>query len=332
MIENKSIEQKLEELTSKLDSLEVKSDKFQEISLKLNTLESKSNFLESILFNIKDLVNELVPQIARLSLSHSEEQPSLGSIEEIRGSNIINLNSFKRNGKFSQNGEQGILDALYQYITPDGFVIEFGAADGIFCSNTAHIWSDKKTEALLIEADDFCFSKLKTNTENYENVKIEHSIVKNIDDYTNKVADVISIDIDGYDYFVALKMETKHKIVIIEYNPTVPPHVEMVPSFPAQGASARSITLMMEKKGYSLVACTKTNLFFLLGDHKDKFETRLEVLFDYSSLNYIVTTFNGLYQMVGDWGYGMESYANLELKSLNGNKVIFNSISEGESE
>lgn len=228
---------------------------------------------------------------------------------------LINLNDFKSNdGGYSQYGEVGILNKLLPQIKdPSGFVIEFGAADGLFCSNTAHLWKNGY-DALLIESDNDLFESLKNTTKGYRKVSALHAEVENIDDYTSRVADICSIDVDGPDYFIAFKMQVKHKIVIVEYNPTCPPHVDMVGRRPLQGSSAKSICHVMTNKGYTLVAATKTNLFFLRGDHTDKFEHRLEKLFDYSSLNYCVTSFNGCYDMIGEWDFGMEVPANLNLQ------------------
>lgn len=231
---------------------------------------------------------------------------------------MICVNDHKRNF-YSQGGEDGIVEFLYDYISPTGFVIEFGAADGTFFSNTAHRWMDlQDTDALLIEGDSERYANLESLARSYHRVVTENSYVYNIDDHTTRVADVCSIDVDGDDYHIVERMQTPHQIVIVEHNPTAPPHVEMIGvEGTMYGSSARSLELLMNHKGYTLVAATKTNLIFLYGDHRDKFETQLDRLFDHGALNYVVTSYDGLYDMIGEWGYGFERPADLRLKGRN---------------
>lgn len=229
---------------------------------------------------------------------------------------MINVNDYKKN-VYSCGGEDGIIEFLLKDMESEqsGFVIEFGAADGFHCSNTARLWHDLRShEALLIESDAALYEKLIGATLNCK-VDTRCAQVVNIDDFTDLVADVCSIDVDGNDYHIAYRMQTPHKIVLIEHNPTVPPHVEMTGiENTLYGSSALTITNLMEGKGYTLVAVTKTNLVFLHGDHRDKYVSDLATLFDYSSLNYVVTSYDGYYDTIGEFGYGYNRPANLRLR------------------
>ena len=228
----------------------------------------------------------------------------------------MNCNDYKSN-TYSCGGEDGIIEFLLTKIEPRliNFVIEFGAADGFHCSNTAKLWKDGvNCDALLIESDLDLYHKLVENTNAYERVVRQNEFVVNIDDFTTRVADVCSIDVDGNDYHIAERMQTPHKIVIIEHNPTIPPHVEMVGiEGTMYGSSAKSIDRLMTAKGYTLVAVTKTNMIFLYGDHRDEFVSDLDVLFDRSSLNYVVTSYDGIYDYIGEFGYGFSRPGNLRL-------------------
>lgn len=232
---------------------------------------------------------------------------------------MINVNDFKSD-TYSCGGEDGIIEFLLTQINQTGFVIEFGAADGFHCSNTARLWHDLGShEALLIEANPDLYEKLEMKVGNNPNVTTDQAFVWNIDDHADRIADVCSIDVDGNDYQIAERMGVPHQIVVIEYNPTVPPHVEMIGiEDTLYGSSARSIMNMMFQKGYTLVAVTKTNLFFLWGAHGDKFVTDLPTLFDYSSLNYIVTSYDGFYDTIGEFGYGYNRPANMRLRGRMG--------------
>lgn len=231
---------------------------------------------------------------------------------------MINVNDYKWN-YFSQNGEDGIIAFLLTQIEQEHYVIEFGAADGFFFSNTAALWATGEYDALLIEADEFLHDELVQATADFPRVQTQCALVTNIDNHTNRVADVCSIDIDGDDYQVADRMKISHKIVIVEHNATVPPHIGMV-NFPGSGhgSAALSVKELMEGKGYTLVAATKTNSFFLHGDHRDKYVTDLEVLFDRSGLNYVVTAYDGSYEMIGDFGYSINKPVNLLLEGHRG--------------
>lgn len=231
---------------------------------------------------------------------------------------MINCNDY-RDDVYSGGGEDGIVAYLLTQIERTNFVIEFGAADGYHCSNTAALWRDGNVRALLIEANAEHFEKLRRNTAGYTSIEARCAYVTNIDEFTTEVADVCSIDVDGNDFHIAARMNVPHKIVLVEHNPTVPPHVEMVGIENTQyGSGALSIKLLMEHKGYTLVAVTKTNMIFLYGDHHDRFVTDLDVLFDRSSLNFVVTSYDGLYDTIGEFGYGYGRPANLRLKGREG--------------
>jgi hypothetical protein len=231
---------------------------------------------------------------------------------------MINVNDYKSN-VYSCGGEDGIIEYLLGYLDLQnrltGFVIEFGAADGFHCSNTARLWKDLEShEALLIEADSALYEKLEAAVGSRSHVTTDQALVVNIDEHTDRVADVCSIDVDGNDYYIASRMQTPHQIVVIEHNPTVPPHVDMAGiENTLYGSGALTITKLMESKGYTLVAVTKTNLVFLHGNHKDRFVSDLPTLFDYSSLNYVVTSYDGLYDMIGEFGYGLNRPVDLRL-------------------
>lgn len=96
------------------------------------------------------------------------------------------------------------------------------------------------------------------------------------DNHAPEQIDVLSIDIDGYDYHVwdALQ-DYRPRIVIIEYNPSIPndivvinPHKEDI----FTGSSAAALVELGRRKGYSLIAVTQTNLLFIVNEEYDKLE------------------------------------------------------------
>ncbi len=191
---------------------------------------------------------------------------------------------------YSQHGEDGVIEKLFSYIPAEShtnFIIEFGAHDGIKMSNSRFL-IEKKWNAFLIEADQRLFKKLKKvyplKGEYNQQVKILNSFVtvENInqlflDAKVPKDFSVLSIDVDGIDYYLWEKCEFKPALVIIECNPIIPPDQTYVVSkekayeysgTSKEGASFKSLVQLGKQKNYSLVyvELVGSNLFFLRND------------------------------------------------------------------
>ncbi len=78
---------------------------------------------------------------------------------------------------------------------------------------------------------------------------------------------MLSIDIDGNDYHVwQAAVDYKPKVVVIEFNPTIPKTVEFIQPRDfqiTQGSSLMSINKLAKLKGYELVSTTKANAIFV---------------------------------------------------------------------
>ena len=87
-------------------------------------------------------------------------------------------------------------------------------------------------------------------------------------------------------------------MIIIEFNPTVPPHIEMVQEMGEyMGASSLSIINLAKQKGYKPIHITEVNLFFISDEifELGLFEEfDLESQFDKSHLVNVITTFDGI--------------------------------------
>jgi len=122
----------------------------------------------------------------------------------------------------SQNGEEGILEFILEKIGMTNKVsVEFGASDGVKLSNTAYFREHHGFHRILIEGGEW---GNKTNGE-----KIVHSLVSpdNINELLRQeecpdVYDLLSLDIDGDDYWVWKVMEPKARVVILEYHCGIP--------------------------------------------------------------------------------------------------------------
>ena len=109
---------------------------------------------------------------------------------------------------------------------------EFGASDGINSSNTRNLIEQRGFTGLYIEGNPHVFPALVKNTSHFTGVKCRQGFVRHTDDYKDlwlntyiddaglpHDLDVLSIDIDSYDYQVWEKFSYSPKIVIIETNP-----------------------------------------------------------------------------------------------------------------
>lgn len=141
---------------------------------------------------------------------------------------------------FSQNGEDGIISFLFQKLQiKKGLILEVGAHNGVWCSNTRNLYVNNfDFKALLIEGNNSFFSELQQNTNQFNNVEITNDYISTISEDTKSIDSIIdkskfnsetfvlaSIDIDGSDYEVWKNLKAKPIIVIIE----VPIFLEVVP-------------------------------------------------------------------------------------------------------
>ncbi len=192
---------------------------------------------------------------------------------------------------FSQNGEDGILEEIFRRIgTTNRFFCEFGVQANennslyLLVKGWRGAWlegsAEQVTELQRIMAPQIHNGQLALRqafitAENIEGLFRELQVPADLD--------LLSIDIDGNDYWVWKALTAyRPRVVSIEYNPIFPPHVPWVMKYNPthqwqedsyQGASLKSLEMLGSSKGYRLVGCdlTGTNAFFvrddLVGDH-----------------------------------------------------------------
>ena len=220
----------------------------------------------------------------------------------------------------SQNGEDGIIAKILEVIgQPIGWCVEFGAWDGSHLSNTYDLISSRGFSAVLIEGSERRFRDLKNRFANNPKVLpingfVGFSATDNLDTILAKTSipeefDVLSIDIDGNDYHI-WKATTRYRprVVVIEYNPTIPTAVDFVQ--PAdlnvnQGSSLSATTRLAREKGYELVAATVANALFVRKEYFAAFgiedNSPAALRSDESLVTYL---FNGMDGTVFIRGYG----------------------------
>src|SRR5690606_34899685 len=84
--------------------------------------------------------------------------------------------------------------------------------------------------------------------------------------------DLLSIDIDGDDYWLFHHLEQfSPRVILVEFNPTIPIDVEAVQRPGAYfGASAKSLLALAHRKNYKLAHVTACNLVLVRADEFSK--------------------------------------------------------------
>lgn len=215
---------------------------------------------------------------------------------------------------YSQFGEDGMIAHLLDVIGVEHRVaVEFGASDGISCSNTARLWRDQGWKALLIEPDHQRFEELEGNAGPFDTICRRAlvtptgpvSIDALLAEHDIDGVDYMSIDIDGDDYWIFEAMTARPRIVSIEFNPTIPPHLSVRPGYLGQtiGSSAKALVDLAAERGYRFVGASYCNVFLVdqaeAAGRFDRYETNLERLFEPFRYTYAVTDFEGRITLLG---------------------------------
>jgi hypothetical protein len=183
----------------------------------------------------------------------------------------------------SQNGEDGILQKILEIIgIRNKWVVEIGAWDGKYLSNSWNLINRKGWHGVLVECDERRCVKLRENYAALPTVTIQHKSVgfnaaasNSIDHILADTAipvdfDVLSIDIDGNDYYIwQSMMRYLPRIVIIEYNPTAANDVVFIQDADDavnQGCSLLALIQLGKDKGYELACVTQCNGIFVRSD------------------------------------------------------------------
>jgi hypothetical protein len=190
----------------------------------------------------------------------------------------------------SQNGEDGILLYVFTLIgTSNRRFVEIGVEDGREC-NTANLSLNFCWTGLLVDRDAGDVQRARAfYAERGADVRVEHCHVtrENVNEILVRNGmtgdiDLLSVDIDGNDYWVWEAVEAVNpRVVIVEYNSTLgwerPIVVEYDPDFARfekhesgfyHGASLAALEKLGNRKGYCLVGCelAGVNAFFVRRD------------------------------------------------------------------
>jgi hypothetical protein len=189
---------------------------------------------------------------------------------------------------YSQTGEDGVIEKILEILpNKNKWCVEFGAWDGLHWTNTRNLIESAGYSAVLIEAEKRRYECLLQNYSLHANRITAINEFVGFGDHDNLDAmlrktptppdfDVLSIDIDGNDYHVWERVrDYRPKMVIIEFNPTIPTEVRFVqapdPSV-MHGSSLLALAELGKIKGYELVSVLPLNALFVRQEDFPLFE------------------------------------------------------------
>lgn len=171
---------------------------------------------------------------------------------------------------YSQFGEDGIIAAVFERIgIKHKFCVEIGASDGLFFSNSRWL-IEQGWSSVQIEAEENAGAILEKRYADNPMVKTVLAKV-NLDAYptlenvlteteTPVEFDLLSLDIDGQEFYMWLGLKTfRPRVVIAEYNPEVDPM--FLPERNGTGQTGfRAMQHVALARGYWPIVRTETNL------------------------------------------------------------------------
>ncbi|GLD96531.1 hypothetical protein PINS_up005214 [Pythium insidiosum] len=186
----------------------------------------------------------------------------------------------------SQGGEDGVIAQIFERLDEHEaapatrWCVEFGAWDGRHLSNTWNLLHEQpdRWSGVLIEADAARVNQMREMYRAHSNVTCVNSFVELDGDNTldrilqrhaavPKDVDLMSIDVDGADYHIWAELtEFRPKVIIIEFNPTIPNNVVYIQARSTNiyhGSSLAALIALAKQKGYELVSTTTFNAFFV---------------------------------------------------------------------
>jgi hypothetical protein len=198
----------------------------------------------------------------------------------------------------SQHGESGVINEIFRRLKiTSGWVCELGAWDGIMDSNTIHLVRSGKFKAVYIEPDNNKFKGLLKTAKKYKNIIPVHNRAHQNKDSINSLDnlllltptpyefDLVSIDVDSFDYQIWESMEKfSARVVIIEINDKMRgEYIFDAIKFRSlrdsggnylayRGSSFISMLKLGQKKGYIYIGSLRGNMFFVKERFANKFK------------------------------------------------------------
>lgn len=188
---------------------------------------------------------------------------------------IASLKNFKAPKVFSQSGEEYYIGHIFNCIgAKDKFFVDLGAGDGFTLSNTALLKRDYEWKGVMIDADN------KGNDEVMKEFINATNIISLLEKYqVPKAFDLLSIDLDGNDYWILDKLleEYRPRLIVAEFNGTIPLGVDKVMAYNENhtwgnddyyGASLDAFKRLGKIHDYTAVFCHDSLNVYLVADEE----------------------------------------------------------------
>jgi hypothetical protein len=188
---------------------------------------------------------------------------------------------------FSQNGEDGVLAEILRRVgAPTRYFVEFGVESGRE-GNCVYLADVIGWRGLFMEHDDAFYGELRGKYATHDRVGTNQAMVTpgNIVELLAQAAvppepDVLSIDVDGQDYWIWEAIEGyRPRVVVIEYNSALDPRRCLVEPKGRErwdgtqffGASFGALQALGERKGYRAIhtEMAGSNMFLVREDLVD---------------------------------------------------------------
>jgi len=181
----------------------------------------------------------------------------------------------------SECGEDGILAHVFDILgAGNKYCVEVGAHDGVTFSNTFALVRDRGWVGLMIESDPTAYRKLENEYRSSTSVRTMNATVSSagpasLDKLLAKASapteiDFLCIDVEGNDYHLwANLLRYRPRVVMIDFNPTIPNDVLFVQEDSALKNDGASLTALVElgnALGYELAGATTWNAIFVRRD------------------------------------------------------------------
>lgn len=229
-------------------------------------LTAVGNWEEAIKFYRKAI--EINPKSAWFS---NKLLSTLSSRSVANGNWVVTLDKYEEK-KYSQSGEDGVIERVFEKIgTFNKLAVEFGEPSGEKNSNTANLRKNHGWQTILFDKNpksSLVYSAAIT-AENINDIFSKYEVPKHFD--------LLSIDIDGNDYWVWKSLDDarfKPRVVIIEFNCNLPIYKSQTIKYNPKheydktkyyGASLTALYKLGKSKGYSLIYHTgPLNALFVL--------------------------------------------------------------------
>lgn len=241
------------------------------IERKLQEIVDRLERIEDVIADLKPNIKMLPAIVRKLYLNDVELPPPYDLLAE-------------RFRYRSQNEEDGLVLALFKRIgMTDRRAVEIGC--GMNGGNSGFLVQECGWSSLMVDAKWACIERVQVRYAGHPVTAVKRRVTRetvnallNEHGYTGEL-DLLSIDIDGVDYWVWEAVTAcQPRVVVIEYNwlfgadraVTVPYNAEFDLAEMAtrgyRGASLGALVHLASRKGYRLVATERVNAFFLRND------------------------------------------------------------------